>query len=281
MHDILPDEISVWYYFESITKRILSKNRYQEIRLPIIEKKSLFYKSVGMSTDIIEKETYDLQDKNNEFLSLRPEGTSSCVRAVIEHNLLRKKINKLWYLGPMFRYEKPQKGRYRQFHQLGIEIYGNCYITQDAELLTLIWSIWKNIKIEKDVVLEINNIGTQKERNKYKKYLVNYLKPLESKLDGYSKKRLYTNPFRILDSKNINTKNILSKAPTLLEFLSAKSQKDFQELVKYLKEAKIPVRLNKFLVRGLDYYSDTIFEYKILFYVTFFSIFWLFLKAKA
>jgi histidyl-tRNA synthetase len=190
MHDILPNEISLWQYFECVTKNIFSKIGYKEIRLPIVEKKSLFYTAVGTSTDIVEKETYDLWDRNNESLSLRPEGTSSCVRSVIEHNLLRRNIKKIWYTGPMFRYEKPQKGRYRQFHQLGIELYGNYHITQDAELLGLIWRIWKNLKIEKNVVLEINNLGTQKEKDKYKKYLINYLKPLESKLDQYSKKKI-------------------------------------------------------------------------------------------
>ena len=261
MHDILPSNIGKWHYFEAIAKRLLSQYGYQEIRLPMIEKTELFYRSVGQSTDIVEKETYDFKDRNNETLTLRPEGTASCVRAMIEHGLLRNQLQKLWYLGPMFRYERPQKGRYRQFYQLGVEVYGSDCIAQDAELLTLTWRLWQKLKLDQHLALEINNLGSQQDRINYKKALVAYLKPLQSQLDPDSQRRLHTNPLRILDSKNQQTKAILENAPRLSEFITEVSQTQFKRLLAYLTAVNIPVKVNHHLVRGLDYYADTVFEW--------------------
>lgn len=261
MHDILPSNIGKWHYFEAIAKRLLSQYGYQEIRLPMIEKTELFYRSVGQSTDIVEKETYDFKDRNNETLTLRPEGTASCVRAMIEHGLLRNQLQKLWYLGPMFRYERPQKGRYRQFYQLGVEVYGSDCIAQDAELLTLTWRLWQKLKLSQCLTLEINNLGSQQDRLHYKEALVAYLRPLQSQLDPDSQRRLNTNPLRILDSKNQQTKAILKNAPRLSEFITEASQTQFKRLLAYLTAVNIPVKVNHHLVRGLDYYADTVFEW--------------------
>ena len=172
MNDILPTNIHQWHYFEDTVKSVLSQYNYQEIRLPVVEKSELFHRGVGESTDIIEKETYNFKDRNDEALTLRPEGTAGCVRAVIEHGLLRNQLQKLWYLGPMYRYERPQKGRYRQFYQLGVEIYGNPNIAQDAELLSLNWQLWQKLGLDQHVTLEINNLGTSQERAQYKAALV-------------------------------------------------------------------------------------------------------------
>lgn len=261
MHDILPSNIGKWHYFEAIAKRLLSQYGYEEIRLPMIEKTELFYRSVGQSTDIVEKETYDFKDRNNETLTLRPEGTASCVRAMIEHGLLRNQLQKLWYLGPMFRYERPQKGRYRQFYQLGVEVYGSDCIAQDAELLTLTWRLWQKLKLSQCLTLEINNLGSQQDRINYKKALVAYLKPRQTQLDPDSQRRLHTNPLRILDSKNQQTKAILENAPRLSEFITEVSQTQFKRLLAYLTAVNIPVKVNHHLVRGLDYYADTVFEW--------------------
>ena len=261
MHDILPSNIGKWHYFEAIAKRLLSQYGYEEIRLPMIEKTELFYRSVGQSTDIVEKETYDFKDRNNETLTLRPEGTASCVRAMIEHGLLRNQLQKLWYLGPMFRYERPQKGRYRQFYQLGVEVYGSDCIAQDAELLTLTWRLWQKLKLSQCLTLEINNLGSQQDRLHYKEALVAYLRPLQSQLDPDSQRRLHTNPLRILDSKNQQTKAILENAPRLSEFITEVSQTQFKRLLAYLTAVNIPVKVNHHLVRGLDYYADTVFEW--------------------
>jgi len=261
MHDILPSNIGKWHYFEAIAKSLLSQYGYQEIRLPMIEKTELFYRSVGQSTDIVEKETYDFKDRNNETLTLRPEGTASCVRAMVEHGLLRNQLQKLWYLGPMFRYERPQKGRYRQFYQLGVEVYGSDCIAQDAELLTLTWRLWQHLKLDRCLTLEINNLGSQQDRLHYKEALVAYLEPLQSQLDSDSQRRLNTNPLRILDSKNQQTKAILENAPRLSEFITEVSQTQFKRLLAYLTAINIPVKVNHHLVRGLDYYADTVFEW--------------------
>ena len=261
MHDILPSDIGKWHFFESIAKTLLSQYGYQEIRLPIIEKTELFHRSVGQSTDIVEKETYDFKDRNDEALTLRPEGTASCARAVIEHGLLRNRLQKLWYMGPMFRYERPQKGRYRQFYQLGVEVYGSDLIAQDAELLSLTWRLWQKLKLDQYLTLEINNLGSQENRLNYKKALVAYLEPQQSQLDPDSQRRLHSNPLRILDTKNEQTRAILANAPVLPEFITEASQDQFKALLDYLSAINIPVKVNHHLVRGLDYYAHTVFEW--------------------
>ena len=261
MHDVLPSNIGKWHYLEEVIKNLLLQYGYQEIRLPIIEKTELFYRGVGQLTDIVQKETYNFKSFGDENLTLRPEGTASCVRAIIEHGLLRDQLQKLWYMGPMFRYERPQKGRYRQFYQLGIEVYGSDCISHDAELLTLTWRLWQKLKLDKYLMLEINNLGSQKERTHYKKSLAAYLKPWEKQLDPDSQKKLYTNTLRILDSKNEQTKKILRNAPKLSEFITEHSQAGFRRLLEYVTAKNIPMRINHHLVRGLDYYTDTVFEW--------------------
>ena len=261
MNDILPTNIHQWHYFEDTVKSVLSQYNYQEIRLPVVEKSELFHRGVGESTDIIEKETYNFKDRNDEALTLRPEGTAGCVRAVIEHGLLRNQLQKLWYLGPMYRYERPQKGRYRQFYQLGVEIYGNPNIAQDAELLSLNWQLWQKLGLDQHVTLEINNLGTSQERAQYKAALVEFLTPLKSQLDEDSQRRLDKNPLRILDSKDKNTQTLLNNAPSLQSFIAKENQQEFQRLITYLQAIGIPVKINNRLVRGLDYYCHSVFEW--------------------
>ena len=261
MSDILPTETPYWQYLEKKITETISSYNYKEIRLPIVEKTEVIHRSVGETTDIVEKETYTFIDRNEESLTLRPEGTAGCVRACIQNGMLRDQVQKLWYLGPMFRHERPQKGRYRQFYQLGIEVYGISNIAIEAELLSLTWSLWKKLGISKDVKLEINNIGTKENRSSYKTALLHFLEPLKDRLDADSQKRLYKNPLRILDSKNKDTQALLNDAPKLSEYIDASIKKEFNELVAYLKSLNIHVEENPLLVRGLDYYSKTVFEW--------------------
>ncbi|WP_119343984.1 histidine--tRNA ligase [Facilibium subflavum] len=261
MNDILPEEIGYWHYFEDIVKQLLASYGYSEIRLPIIEKSQLFHRGVGSGTDIVEKETYDFTDRSDEALTLRPEGTAGCVRAMIEHGLLRNQLQKLWYLGPMFRYERPQKGRYRQFYQFGVEVYGSDHISQDAELLSLTWRLWQKLKLNEYVTLQINNLGSNEDRQAYIDALVEYLTPLKDQLDADSQRRLTKNPLRILDTKDENTKTLLINAPKMEDFINTSSQSQFLALYHYLTSIGIPVEVNPYLVRGLDYYSDTVFEW--------------------
>ncbi len=261
MNDILPSEIHKWHYFENIVKNSLQQYGYQEIRLPIVEKSELFHRGIGSGTDIVEKETYDFTDRNDEALTLRPEGTAGCVRAMIEHGLLRNQIQKVWYNGPMFRYERPQKGRYRQFYQLGVEVYGAESISQDAELLSLIWQLWQALGLNRHVTLELNNLGTTENRIQYVNALVDYLTPLKEQLDQDSQRRLTKNPLRILDSKNEHTQKLLNNAPNLNDFIDKDIQAEFIHLVHYLKNLGIPIKVTSRLVRGIDYYSHTVFEW--------------------
>ncbi|WP_119328228.1 histidine--tRNA ligase [Cysteiniphilum halobium] len=261
MNDILPRDIYKWHFFESAIKQTLHNYGYQEIRLPIIEKSELFHRGVGAGTDIVEKETYDFSDRNNEALTLRPEGTAGCVRAMIEHGLLRNQIQKVWYTGAMFRYERPQKGRYRQFYQLGVEVYGNNHIAQDAEVLSLSWQLWQALGLNTHVTLELNNLGSTQNRSNYVKALVNYLTPLKDQLDEDSQRRLGKNPLRILDSKNENTQQLLDNAPDLHDFIDEEIKQDFNTLINYLSALNIPYRVNTRLVRGIDYYCNTVFEW--------------------
>lgn len=261
MSDILPSDIYKWHFFENAIKRTIHSYGYQEIRLPIVEKSELFHRGVGAATDIIEKETYDFSDRNNESLTLRPEGTAGCVRAMIEHGLLRNQIQKVWYAGAMFRYERPQKGRYRQFFQVGVEVYGNAHIVQDAEVLSLSWQLWQTLELDKHVILELNNLGSAKNRADYVKALVTYLTPLKDQLDDDSKRRLGKNSLRILDSKNEATKKLLDNAPKLSCFIDDDIKQNFELLLNYLTVLNIPYKVNSHLVRGIDYYCNTVFEW--------------------
>lgn len=262
MNDILPNEVYKWQFFEDLMKHTLCNYGYREIRLPILEKSELFHRSVGESTDIVEKETYNFIDRNGDSLTLRPEGTVGCVRAIIENSLVRhNQLQKIWYMGPMFRYERPQKGRYRQFYQLGVEVYGNDHVIQEAEILSLTWNLWKNLGLDSHVTLELNSLGTLENHTTYVKALTNYLIPLRDKLDEDSQRRLSKNPLRILDSKNESTQKLLNGAPIFSDFIDRDIKHNFNLLVKYLKKLEIPVKINSRLVRGLDYYCNTVFEW--------------------
>nr|QCI06318.1 Histidine-tRNA ligase [Dictyurus purpurascens] len=260
--DILPNEIFIWQHLYKSVHEILSMANYNEIRTPIIENTELFLRSIGNDTDIINKEMYNFQDQGQRKITLRPEGTASIARSFI-HNKLYKVSNtsRLWYLGPMFRYERPQKGRQRQFHQLGIECIGLQSPVADVEVIRLAIKILKTLKVN-NYELEINSIGNIIERKIYKEKLINYLNKYKEDLDEDSKRRLKTNPLRILDSKNITTQKILTGAPSLISCLELTSLNHFQEICEHLEYLKIPYKINEKLVRGLDYYNYTAFEIK-------------------
>ncbi|HLB58204.1 MAG TPA: histidine--tRNA ligase, partial [Gammaproteobacteria bacterium] len=234
---------------------------YQEIRFPIVEKTELFKRSIGDATDIVEKEMYTFLDRNQDSLTLRPEGTAGCVRAGIEHGLLYHQIQRLWYMGPYFRHERPQKGRYRQFHQCGAEIFGIETPDVDAELILLSARILEKLGLKSHVTLELNSLGSTASRATYREHLVRYLSHYQDQLDDDSQRRLTTNPLRILDSKNPAVQDILQNAPKLMNYLDESSQNAFKELQTYLTEAGISFVINPNLVRGLDYYTHTVFEW--------------------
>lgn len=261
MNDLLPDTLKVWQHVESCAVQVLQLYGYREIRFPIVEKTDLFARSIGEVTDIVEKEMYSFEDRNGDSLSLRPEGTAGCVRAGIENGLLHNQIQRLWYGGPMFRHERPQKGRYRQFHQIGVETFGLSGPDIDTEILLLCQRLWSTLNVDDDLTLEINNIGTSEERTLYKKSLVNYLEAYQGKLDADSLRRLQTNPLRILDSKDSSTQTIIAGAPRIEEYLGDDSKQHFQGLLDYLENIGITYQVNANLVRGLDYYSNTVFEW--------------------
>nr|WP_284442985.1 histidine--tRNA ligase [Buchnera aphidicola] len=262
MHDYLPKELKIWNYVEIILKEVLTSYCYLEIRLPILEKTKIFKRAIGNITDVVEKEMYSFNDRKGNSLTLRPEGTVGCVRAVIQHHLLHQKNNKFWYLGPMFRYERPQNGRYRQFYQLGAEVFGFDTEDIDLEIIILTHRLWKRIGIDSYVTLEINSIGSKIDRFEYKKKLVYFLKKHEHLLDEDCKRRLYTNPLRILDSKNQDIQKILKEAPLLSEYIDISSSSHFKNLCNMLNSHKIKYKYNPNLVRGLDYYNNTVFEWK-------------------
>nr|YP_009391332.1 Histidine-tRNA ligase [Dipterocladia arabiensis]ARW59476.1 Histidine-tRNA ligase [Dipterocladia arabiensis] len=260
--DILPTEIQYWQHIYDIAHQILSNASYYEIRTPIFESTELFKRGIGNFTDIVNKEMYTFEDQGKRSITLRPEGTASIARSFISNKLyIDSPINRLWYLGPMFRYERPQKGRQRQFHQLGIECIGSHSSTADVEVIRLAIQIIKRLKIS-EYKLEINSIGNIEERKIYEDNLVNYLKIYEKELDEHSQKRLYNNPLRILDSKNNKTQQILSEAPKLMSYLSSNSINHFDQICEHLKYLNIPYTINENLVRGLDYYNYTAFEIK-------------------
>lgn len=261
MHDILPSQSPHWQSVENIIRQVLSAYCYQEIRLPIIEKTQLFSRSIGEVTDIVEKEMYSFNDRNNESLTLRPEGTAGCLRACLEHGLLHNQVHRLWYYGPMFRHERPQKGRYRQFYQLGVEAYGMCGADIDAEMILLADRLWKNFGIRDKLTLEINTLGTITERMAYREKLVNYFSQYRSTLDEDSVRRLASNPLRILDSKNKAMRSLINDAPELMDSLGEHSQQHFHALKQTLTQMGVSYTLNPKLVRGLDYYEKTVFEW--------------------
>jgi len=260
--DILPDEISLWQYLYNIIYETLTNANYHEIRTPIIENTELFLRSIGNETDIINKEMYTFTDQGKRSITLRPEGTASIARAFIYNKLYAKsKVNKIWYLGPMFRYERPQQGRQRQFHQLGIEYIGTKNPIADVEVIRLATKILNKIEF-KEYKLEINCIGNIEERERYKIKLLEYLNKYEKELDDESKKRLKNNTLRILDSKNKNIQEILLEAPNLKDDLNKESLEHFNTVCEHLKYLNIPYIINNKLIRGLDYYNNTAFEIK-------------------
>ncbi len=261
MHDTLPEQSAAWQKLETILRELMSSYAYQEIRMPIVEKTALFKRSIGDVTDIVQKEMYTFEDRNGDSLTLRPEGTASCVRAGIEHGLLYNQIQRLWYIGPMFRHERPQKGRYRQFSQLGVEVFGLATPDIDAELIMMTARLWKQLGIDKNVVLQLNSLGTLADRANYLDALVAYLKQHEDQLDDESRDRLGRNPMRILDSKNPQVQAVVEGAPTLQDYLADDSRRHFETLCSLLDEQGIAYEVNSRLVRGLDYYSHTVFEW--------------------
>jgi histidyl-tRNA synthetase len=261
MNDILPQQIAAWQKLEAILRKLMRQYGYQEIRLPILEKTELFKRCIGDVTDIVEKEMYTFLDRNNESLSLRPEGTAGCVRAGVEQGLLYNQIQRWWYLGPMFRHERPQKGRYRQFHQFGVEVFGLAQPDIDAELILMTARLWFELGLQHRLSLQINSLGSAAVREEYKKSLIDYFTQHQDQLDEDSKRRLQTNPLRILDSKNTELQDLIQKAPQLLNFLDQESDEHFTELQTLLKNADICFTVNPRLVRGLDYYNKTVFEW--------------------
>ncbi len=260
MNDTLPDQTPVWQKLESLLRQVVSSYGYSEIRMPLVESTDLFKRSIGEVTDIVEKEMYTFDDNGNS-LTLRPEGTASCVRAGNEHGLLYNQERRLWYTGPMFRHERPQKGRYRQFHQFGVETFGMASADIDAEVILLSARLWKKLGIDKHVELQINSLGSNAARAHYKEVLVAFLEKHEAQLDDDSKRRMKTNPMRVLDSKNPQVQALLVDAPKLSEYLDDESIEHFKQLQKYLDAAGIKYVLNERLVRGLDYYNRTVFEW--------------------
>jgi histidyl-tRNA synthetase len=261
MHDVLPEQTPLWRHAEQIIKEVLGAYGYSEIRFPILEKTELFKRSIGEVTDIVEKEMYTFDDRNGDSLTLRPEGTAGCLRACLEHGLLHNQVHRLWYYGPMYRHERPQKGRYRQFFQLGVETYGMAGPDIDAELILLIDRLWKRLGVRDKVRLQLNSLGTIDERILYREKLVTYFRGHLDQLDEDSLRRLETNPLRILDTKNPAMTEVVANAPELMDYLGDDSRHHFNTLTTTLDDLGIGYELNSRLVRGLDYYSKTVFEW--------------------
>jgi histidyl-tRNA synthetase len=261
MNDILPEDSPLWQYLESTVATLLARYGYREIRFPILEQTELFKRSIGEVTDIVEKEMYTFEDRNGDSLTLRPEGTASCVRACDQNGLLHNQVQRLWYAGPMFRHERPQKGRLRQFHQIGVETFGLNGPDIDAELILLSARLWQQLGISDALTLELNSIGNSESRGRYRQALVDYLSQYKDQLDADSQRRLDTNPMRILDSKVPETQALLSDAPLLSDYLDDASKAHFDGLCARLDAAGLSYTLNPKLVRGLDYYGLTVFEW--------------------
>jgi len=261
MHDVLPEQTPLWQYAERSLREVLGAYGYSEIRLPIVEKTELFKRSIGEVTDIVEKEMYTFDDRNGDSLTLRPEGTAGCLRACLEHGLLHNQVHRLWYYGPMYRHERPQKGRYRQFFQLGVETYGMAGPDIDAELILLMDRLWKKLGIRDKVRLQLNSLGTIAERSVYRESLVSYFEGHLEQLDEDSLRRLKTNPLRILDTKNPAMQEVVANAPELIVFLGEDSLAHFSAIMATLDDLGVDYEVNLRLVRGLDYYSKTVFEW--------------------
>jgi histidyl-tRNA synthetase len=261
MQDLLPEQQEIYRFISETTRDVLGRYGYREIGLPVVESTDLFQRLVGEATDIVEKEMYTFQDRNGDSLTLRPEGTAGCVRAAQQHGLTFNQVQRLWYMGPMFRHERPQKGRYRQFEQIGAECFGMPGPDVDAELLFMLSRIWKALGIDGDVRLELNSLGSNESRAAFRAALVSYLGDYKGDLDEDSIRRMDTNPLRILDSKNERTQAILVDAPKLNEFLDDESKLHFDELCRSLDAVQLPYKVNPNIVRGLDYYNRTVFEW--------------------
>ncbi len=261
MNDVLPHASYGWRMLERTFADCVEAYGYRELRTPNIESTALFKRSIGEVTDIVEKEMYTFLDRNGESITLRPEGTAGCVRACIEHGLLREGVQKFWYTGPMFRHEKPQKGRYRQFQQLGIEIFGASGIGIELEMIALCARFWKMLGLTDTVTLQINTLGTIDERNVYRERLVDYFRMHQDALDEDSQKRLLRNPLRILDSKHPDMQELIHNAPQLMDSLTDESRAHFESFCAGLDALHIAYQINPRLVRGLDYYEHTVFEW--------------------
>jgi histidyl-tRNA synthetase len=261
MNDCLPQDTPVWQYVEQMIRQTVNSYGYDEIRFPIVEMTELFKRSIGEVTDIVEKEMYTFADRNGDSLTLRPEGTACCVRAGIQNGLLYNQEQRLWYMGPMFRHERPQKGRYRQFHQFGLEVFGMQGPDIDAEVILVSARLWQQLGLTPYVRLELNSLGSNEARAAYRDKLVAYLEQHKELLDEDSQRRLYSNPLRVLDSKNPAMAEMLAKAPQLLDHLDEESKQHFDGLQARLRAAGIEFTINPRLVRGLDYYNKTVFEW--------------------
>ena len=260
MNDYYGEDSAILDYLVATAQSVLNQYGYQSIRLPVVEKTELFARSIGAVTDIVEKEMYTFADRNGDSLTLRPEGTAGCVRAVIQNGLTYNQIQKLYYTGPMFRHERPQKGRYRQFHQFGVEVFGLADADIDAELIMLTARLWATLGLD-NLELQINSLGSKEIRESYRKILVSYLTEFKDQLDEDSKRRLDTNPLRILDTKNPELAEIVNNAPKLIDHLDEESKEHFELVKFYLDDAGIEYTVNPNLVRGLDYYNKTVFEW--------------------
>ncbi len=260
MNDILPERSGRWHVLEDVVRGVFADYGYREIRLPLLEPTELFARSIGEVTDIVEKEMYTFADRNGESITLRPEGTAGCVRACIQHGLLHNQTQRLWYGGPMFRYERPQRGRYRQFYQFGAEAFGMPGPDVDAELILIGTRIWRTLGL-RGIRLELNSLGLPEARAGYRAVLVDYFRAHRDRLDRDSQRRLESNPLRILDSKNPDLQSLVAEAPRLLDHLDPESAAHFQGLRTLLDQAGIEYRINPRLVRGLDYYTRTVFEW--------------------
>ncbi len=261
MQDLLPRQKAIFRTIEDALRQVLGSYGYEEVGLPVIESTHLFSRLVGEATDIVEKEMYTFDDRSGESLTLRPEGTAGCVRMAQEHGLIFNQVQRFWYAGPMFRHERPQKGRYRQFEQIGVECFGMSGAGIDAELLLMTHRIWQTLGVEGDISLELNSLGSSGSRAAYREALVKYLTAVKDDLDEDSQRRLDTNPLRILDSKVPQTRALLMDAPVLSDYLDQESSDHFDELRRTLDRAQLPYRVNPYIVRGLDYYNKTVFEW--------------------
>jgi histidyl-tRNA synthetase len=261
MNDLLPHESHIWQHIECVVADVLNSYGYREIRFPILEQTALFKRAIGEVTDIVEKEMYTFEDRNGDSLTLRPEGTASCVRACEQNGLLYNQTQKLWYAGPMFRHERPQKGRLRQFHQIGVEAFGFAGPDIDAEMLLLTARIWRELGLADKVSLQLNSLGSNAARAAYRVALVTYLEKFVADLDEDSKRRLHSNPLRVLDSKDERTQIILQNAPRMQDYLDEDSRSHFDRLCSALSRNGVSFEHNSRLVRGLDYYNATVFEW--------------------